>query len=142
VPEYQRAVDAIKAMITAGKISVGLKVPEIAELTSTTYSTARRVAKQLETEGVLQAHPGKGYAIVAMPQEADARRADAKELTRLVGKLREEVRALSVRLDPAGEFGERLERVESNLEDLYDKLGYEYGDGTGEPPAARRGRTG
>jgi len=142
--EYQRAVDGIKLMITDGQIQVGglVKVREIGELTATTYPTAREAAKRLAVEGVLRAHQGKGYAVVAMPEEAAAKRADARELAQQVARLRDEVQALSARLDASGEFGERLERIESNLEDLYDKLGYEYTDNAGEPSAARRGRTG
>ena len=143
--EYRRAAEVIKSMITAERIRVGtfVTVPEIEKVAGATYSTARVAAKQLVTEGILQAHPGKGYAVVAMPEEAAARRADARELGQQVARLRDEVHALSARLDTSGDFGEKLERVESNLEDLFDKLGFEYATGgTGEPPAARHGRTG
>ena len=70
--------------------------------------------------------------MIATPQKAADEPGGARELALQVAALREEVRALSA----------RLESCESNLEDLYDKLGYEYADGSGEPPAARRGRTG
>ena len=144
-PEYQRAADQVKTLITAGRITGILKIREIAGLTGTTYSTARRTAEELEAEGILRAHQGKGYEIAATPEEASAQRADAKELARQVTELRDELQALSARADAADE---RLERINAGLEDLHDKLGYEYAaDGTserGEQPAAaaRRGRTG
>lgn len=145
--EYQRAADAIKLMITAGRIKVGalVKVPEIRKLTGTTYPTARVVARRLTDEGILQAHPGKGFVVLAAPDEATAKQADTQELRRQLAQLRDEVQALSARVDAAGE---QLERVDSSLEDLHDKLGYDYTtdgpDDRGEQPAtaARRGRTG
>jgi DNA-binding GntR family transcriptional regulator len=138
--EYQRAVDVIKSMITGGKLSVGgrINVPEIQKRTGTTYATARRVAKELATQGILQSHPGAGFAVIALPEEADAERADTRELAQRTARL-------STRQDT---IDARLERIEANLEDLYDKLGYTYAtDGTSErredpAPAARRGRTG
>lgn len=138
--EYERAAAAIKSMITAGKINVGdgIKVPEIQKLTGTTNATARRTAAELTAEGILQSHHGKSFAVVAMPEEAAAKRADARELAQQVGQLRDQVRELSAQMDPSGEFGERLERVESNVEDLYDKLGFEYERGEETPTAARR----
>ena len=142
-PEYRRAADVIKSQIKPGDIGSVITIPHIQGLAGTTYSTARRTADHLTAEGILRPHQGKGYEVIATPQQAGDRRADARELAAQVAGLREEVRALSARLDAGGEFGERLERVESNLEDLFDKLGFEYAtDGTGEPPAARRGRTG
>lgn len=138
IPEYQRAADVIKSRLgSVWAVGSLITVPEIKDLTGTTYSTARVVAERLQAEGILQAHPGKGFAIVAMPEEADAERADAKELARQVDRLRKEVRELSA----------RLEAAESDIEDVFDKLGFDHADGNreraGEPaPAARRGRTG
>lgn len=143
-PEYRRAADLIKSQVKPGDIGNAITVPGIQELTGTKYATARRTAELLTAEGILRPHQGKGYEVIAIPAEADTRRADARELAAQVARLRDEVRALSARLDAGGEFGERLERVESNLEDLFDKLGFEYAtDGNGESgPAARHGRTG
>ena len=144
MPEYQRAADMIRTRITPGDIGSVITIPGIQQAAGTTYATARRTAEHLEAEGILRARQGKGYEVIATAQKAADERADARTLARQVGQLRDEVRALSERLDTSGEFGERLERVESNLEDLFDKLGFEYAtDGNGESgPAARRGRTG
>jgi DNA-binding transcriptional regulator YhcF (GntR family) len=139
-PKYRHAVDAIKSMIASGEVVGEITLGRIRELTGTTDSTARRTANELVAEGILENHPGAPYAVVAMPEEAVTRQADAKELRRQVTQLREEVQALSARL---GAADEKLERIDSSLEDLHDKLGYEYAtDGSGEPGAARRGRTG
>jgi DNA-binding GntR family transcriptional regulator len=137
LPEYQRAADAIKSRITSADIGSVITIPGIQQATGTTYSTARRTADHLESEGVLRARQGKGYEVIATPQKAAEERASTQELARRVAELRELVRDLSV----------RLESAESSLEDLYDKLGYDYADGSGEraeepAPAARRGRTG
>ena len=138
VPEYQRAADAIKSRITPGDVGSVITIPGIQQATGTTYATARRTAEHLEAEGVLKARQGKGYEVIATPQKAADERADTRELARQVIRLRDEVRVLSA----------QLERVESNLEDLHDKLGYDYVTGStderaGEPaPAARHGRTG
>ncbi len=138
MPEYQRAADMIKSRITPGDVGSVITIPGIQQATGTTYSTARRTAEHLETEGVLRARQGKGYEVIATPQKAADERVSSKELARQVAALRDEVRLLSA----------QLERVESNLEDLHDKLGYDYvtdstDERAGEPaPAARRGRTG
>jgi DNA-binding GntR family transcriptional regulator len=135
VPEYQRAADVIKSRV---KLGDSITIPQIQETAGTTYSTARRTADHLANEGILRAHPGKGYEVIAAPQDAAGERAGVKELTRQLGQLRDEARALSA----------QVERIESNLEDLYDKLGFAYAtDGSGErgedlAPAARRGHTG
>lgn len=138
MPEYQRAADMIKSRITPGDVGSVITIPGIQQATGTTYSTARRTAEHLETEGVLRARQGKGYEVIATPQKAADERVSTKELARQVAALRDRVQVLSV----------QLERVESNLEDLHDKLGYDYAtdsadERAGEPaPAARRGHTG
>lgn len=147
MPDYQRAADAMRARIAAGTLRVGdgIKVPEIGELTGISYATARVVAKQLEADGILRAHQGKGYEVIATPQAAAAQQADTAELARQVEQLRDEVRKLAVRQDASDE---RLERVDSSLEDLHEKLAYDYATdsdderGNEPAPAARRGRTG
>lgn len=147
MPDYQRAADAIRARIAAGTLRVGggIKVPEIAELTGISYATARVVAKQLEADGILRAHQGKGYEVIATPEAAAAHQADTAELARQVTELREALGALAGRVD---EHGERLDQAESEIESFSERLGYDLApDGSSErgdqsATAARRGRAG
>ena len=130
VPEYQRAADAIKSRLTPGDIGSVITIPRIQQATGTTYATARRTAGHLEAEGILRPHQGKGYEVIATPEKAAARQADAKELGTRIARTENQVQAL-----------------EFNLEALYGKLGIPYpGDGASEheesDQAARRGLTG
>jgi DNA-binding IclR family transcriptional regulator len=131
-PKYQLAADMITSMIASGEITGEITLGRIRELTGATDSTSRRTANELVALGILENHPGAPYTIVAMPGEAASRQASADELRRQVAGLQAEVRTLAA----------QLERVDSDVEDLFDKLGYSRADGDGEPPAARRGRTG
>jgi len=136
--EYQRAAGEIRSKISPSDVGTFITVPRIQELAGTTYSTALRTAKLLEAEGILLARHGRGYEVIAIPEDAAARTADMKALREEVAQLRAEVRRLSA----------QLERVESNVEDLHEKLGYDYeaGDpderGEAPAPAAPSGRTG
>lgn len=135
MPEYQHAADVIKSRVKLGDL---ITIPQIQETAGTTYSTARRTADHLAHEGILRPHPGKGYEVIATPQRAAEERVGVKEIRQQITQLRAEARALSA----------QVERIESNLEDLYDKLGFEYATGStdereGRPSgAAWRGRTG
>ena len=115
MPEYRRAADEIKAMISVGRLGDGITVPEIEQLTGTTYSTARRVAKELEAEGILQAHQGKGYAIVAAPEDA-AKKPGEAEMRAQVAALQQEV----------AELRQRAARIENDLAALYGQTGHRY----------------
>jgi DNA-binding GntR family transcriptional regulator len=119
VLEYRRATDAIRSMITSGKIGVGdyIKVPEIEKLTNTTNGTAREAARRLVTEGILQAHQGKGFEVVATPEQAEVKRADLSVLSEEVAELQQQVTDLR----------ERVGRMEAS-----------YATSTGKPPGGRR----
>ncbi len=127
--EYERAAAVIRSMITAGRIQLGdlVKVREIVELAGAKYPTARVTAKHLEAEGILRALQGKGFEVIATPEDATAEQASAKELGSRLARTEDQVQAL-----------------EFNLEALYGKLGIPYpGDGASEDSdPARRGQAG
>lgn len=145
-PKYRYTVDAIKAKIASGEVTGEITLGRIRELTGATDSTARRTANELVAEGVLENHPGSPYTVVGTPEGVAATRSDDRPLRVQVADLQHQVADLRRDVPPG--LAETLERFATNLEDLYDKLGFEYAtDGTSErgddsAPAARRGRTG
>jgi DNA-binding GntR family transcriptional regulator len=146
VPEYRRAATVIKSRLTPDDVGSVITIPQIQGLARTTYSTARRTAEQLAVEGILRPHQGRGYEVIATPDEAAARRADTEELNSRLAHLENQVQALADRPGVPADLKETLERIEFNLEALHGKLGIPYpGDGTSEraepETTARRGRS-
>jgi DNA-binding GntR family transcriptional regulator len=155
-PEYRRLMDLIRSRITAGEYPLGKPIPsttELKELTGMSIPVVRRAVGQLESDGILEGHPGKGVYVRAMPADADSERMDARTLSKHVTALQEQVRELTDRAASAqpADFGQELRelretvgRIEVNLIDLYLKMGHDYPQGgsrDGAKAAARRGRT-
>lgn len=123
-PEYQRLMVQIRSWITAGKYTVGQPIPSTAELhrlTGRSVPVVRRAVDQLKADGILEGHPGKGVYVKAMPAEADSERLDIKGLTDQFATLREQVEK-----NGPDELRDWVSRLETNLIDLYGKLGFEY----------------
>ena len=140
-PKYRHTADAIKTKIASGEVAGEITLGRMRELTGAADSTARRAAKELVDEGVLENHPGSPYTVVGTPEGVAARRTDGRPLKAQVAELQQQFAGLRGEV-PAG-LAETIERIEASLEDLYDKLGYDMAsDGPSEPPEARRGRTG
>ena len=144
-PEYQRAANVIKSRIKPADIGSVITIPDIQERAGTTYATARRTAAQLKDDGVLQPHQGKGYEVIALPEEAASLQADTKEFGARLAQLQGQVQELAGRPEVPADLRETLERFEFNLEALYGKLAIPYPkDGISEreepQPAARHGR--
>jgi DNA-binding transcriptional regulator YhcF (GntR family) len=158
-PEYQRLIDQIRARITSGDYPVGTAIPSTAALASAAGVSAqvvRRAVGQLETDGILEGHPGKGVFVRAIPEEADRERQDLAGLSRQVFELEERYRDLTgqspANIDDLGkiraditDLQEVASRLEVNLIDLYGKMGHEYpqsGARRSSRTAGRRGQTG
>ena len=153
-PEYQRLIDRIRASITAGEYPLGEAIPStatLAERTGVSTQVVRRAVGQLEADGILEGHPGKGVYVKAMPADADNERQDLKDLGRQVGELQQQVRELADRTpEQDGDIRRELEslqeivgRIEVNLIDLYGKMGHDYPQGgvrSGTKTASRRGQ--
>ena len=140
--EYERAATAIKSQIKPADVGRLITVPRIEELTGTTYSTALRAAKHLAAGGILRAHQGKGYEIIATPEDAATQRADMQEITACLARLQSQIHALAARPEVPTDLTETLERLEFNLEALHGKLGIPYpGDGASEEELPAGGET-
>lgn len=158
-PEYQRLIDQIRARITSGEYPLGTAIPSTATLAAASGVSAqvvRRAVGQLEADGILEGHPGKGVFVRAIPENVDRERQDVAALSRRVSELEERYRNLAgqspaavddlseIRTD-ISDLQELASRLEVNLIDLYGKMGHDYpqsGARGGTKMAARRGQTG
>lgn len=155
-PEYQRLMDEIRAKIISGDYPVGKPIPstnELRKVTGMSIPVIRRAVGQLETEGILEGHPGKGVYVIATPADVAGERQDIQALGEQVGALQREVHELAQRADEAldgdlardvAELKETVGRVEANLLDLYQILGHAYPQGGADDskePAPKRRRT-
>jgi GntR family transcriptional regulator len=154
-PEYQRLMDQIRSKITSGEYLVGALIPsttELKEMTGMSVPVVRRAVGQLEVDGILEGHPGKGVYVKALPADVDSERQDIKTLSKQVTELQQQVRELTERVNTAqpADFARELSnlqetvgRIEVNLIDLYGKMGHDYPQGGTRDRAkatARRGR--
>ncbi len=153
-PEYQRLMDQIRSKITSGEYPVGGMIPsttELRDMTGMSVPVVRRAVGQLEADGILEGHPGKGVYVRALPADADSARGDSKALSERITVLSGEVGQLRELVDTLGvdEVRAIVSRIEVNLIDLYGKLGFDYPrDGAGDSKrertstkaAARRGK--
>lgn len=142
-PEYQRLMDQIRSKITSGEYPVGSMIPSTAELkdlTGMSVPVVRRAVGQLEADGILEGHPGKGVYVKMLPADADSARGDIRALSERIAVLGDEVRRLRERVDSLGadEVRAIASRIEVNLIDLYGKLGFDYP--RDEAGSAKRGR--
>src|SRR5215470_7205886 len=104
-PEYQRLMDQIRSKITSGEYPVGSMIPSTAELQKTTgmsVPVVRRAVGQLEADGILEGHPGKGVYVRALPADADSVRGDSRALSERITVLTDEVRQLRELIDSLG----------------------------------------
>jgi len=156
-PEYQRLIDRIRAGIASGEYPLGTAIPSTAALAKAggvSAQVVRRAVGQLEADGILEGHAGKGVFVKTMPEEADQERRDVASLSRQVSELEERFGVLAdqsggasaddlagIRADIA-RLQEAQGRLEVNLVDLYGKTGFDYPqDGTqGGAKAVRSGR--
>lgn len=138
-PEYRQVMGQIRSWISSGEYPVGSQIPSTAELrhrTGLSLTVVRRAVQQLQADGILEGHPGKGVFVRALPESADAERMDLKALSDQVAQLRE----LAER-DGLDEIRARIGQLETALMDLYAKLAYDYpGGGTSDTPRAAAGR--
>jgi GntR family transcriptional regulator len=139
-PDYRRVIDLIRSKITAGEWPVGRQIPstpDLIEMASASITPVRRAVQQLQADGILEGHPGKGVFVKALPEEADRKRAD-------LGTLSEQVSAVQDLVKDYPDLRDWLGRLEANLMDLYNRLGFEYPHGgeydNGKKAAAGRGR--
>jgi GntR family transcriptional regulator len=156
-PEYRRLMQQIRSKIASGEYPLGEPIPstvELKEQTGLSIPVVRRAVSQLEADGILEGHPGKGVYVKAMPADVDSERQDIKTLSEQVTALQQEVRELAERADAVqpADFARDLlavqqtvGRIEVNLIDLYGKMGFDYPQGggahDGAKAATRRGRS-
>jgi DNA-binding GntR family transcriptional regulator len=141
-PEYQRVIGEIRERITSGRYPVGKPIPstpKLGEEFGVSVTVIRRAVTQLQVDGILEGHPGKGVYVRAAPGDADSERMSVEALSRQVAELRE----VAERNDP-DEIRAAIGRLEANLIELYGKTGHDYpqdGEHDGTESAGRRGRS-
>jgi DNA-binding GntR family transcriptional regulator len=124
-PDYRRVIDLIRGKITSGQWPVGRRIPstpDLIEMTSASITPVRRAVQQLQADGILEGHPGKGVFVKAMPDDADRGRAD-------LGAMGEHLAAVEDLVKGYPDLRDHLGRLEANLMDLYNRLGFEYPHG-------------
>src|SRR5690348_16697607 len=97
-PEYQRLIDRIRAGIASGEYPVGTAIPStaaLANLAGVSAQVVRRAVGQLEADGILEGHPGKGVFVRTVPEDADRERQDIAALSKQVSGLEERLRELA-----------------------------------------------
>jgi DNA-binding transcriptional regulator YhcF (GntR family) len=154
-PEYQRLIARIRASITSGEYPLGEAIPStsaLAEITGLSVPVVRRAVGQLEADGILEGHPGKGVFVKAVPEDADRERQDVASLGKQVSELEDRLRELAARptvsqdgelVSIVADLQETVGRIEVNLIDLYGKIGHDYPQGgarSGMKAAGRRGQ--
>ena len=122
MPAYRRIADEILSMIASGKLGQEFTVPEAATVAGVKYSAARSAAEYLAREGVIESYQGSGYRALVTPGEAAGSRPDDRPFRVKVAELQHQV----------ADLREAQERIESNFEDLCDKMGFTYTDGASE----------
>lgn len=130
-PEYQRLIEQIRSQITAGDYPVGHLIPStsaLADLTGMSVPVIRRAVQQLQADGILEGHPGKGVYVKTMPAEADAERQDVKALG---GQVADNTRELQ-------NLRETVSHLEAYLIDLGGKVGHPYPGAEATAPSARQ----
>lgn len=140
-PDYRKVIDLIRDRVASGEWPVGRPIPstpKLRELTGLSITSVRRGVEQLQKDGILEGHPGKGVFVRALPEHADRERADAETL----GKRIEEVAG---QVAGYADLRARVAELEANLMELYSRLGQDYPhggehDSAQEPPRRRAGR--
>lgn len=137
-PDYRQVLNLIRGKVTSGEWPLGRKIPstpDLMNLTGRSITSVRRAVQQLQADGILEGHPGKGVFVKAMPEDADRERVNLEAVGEQLADLRQKV----------GEYDDlraRVGRMEAILIDLYAKLGYDnpYGGAhdTTERAATRR----
>lgn len=150
-PEYQRLISQIRSKIASGEYPVGKQIPSTTDLkaqTGMSLTVVRRAVQQLQADGILEGHPGKGVFVRALPQDADREKNTLETLGAQVSALRETVTTLAEQeaapQSAISALREDVGRIETNLMDLYARTGHDYPEGESDdaPKAtASRGRS-
>src|SRR5438045_6369409 len=99
-PEYQRPIDRIRAGIASGEYPVGTAIPStaaLAKVAGVSAQVVRRAVGQLQADGILEGHAGKGVFVKTTPEDADQERQDLADLSRQVSDLEERFGDLAAR---------------------------------------------
>lgn len=141
----------IRSRITSGEYPVDQPIPSTAELrrqTGLSLTVVRRAVQQLQADGILQGHPGKGVYVKALPADADSERGDLKTLSEQLRALKANLDHLAEQSDPSqskaiielrvdvdrleeavGRLAENVGRIDAYLIDLATQNGDEYPQG-------------
>lgn len=132
-------MDLIRDRVTSGEWPVDAQIPstpELRKLTGLSITSVRRAVEQLQKDGVLIGHPGKGVFVKALPEDADRERTDLATVSGQVASLGELVADYP-------DLRARVGRMEAIIVDLCLRLGYDNPyeaehDNPGEAPRRRR----
>lgn len=153
-PDYRQVLNLIRDKVISGEWPVGSQIPstpDLMTLTGRSITSVRRAVQQLQADGVLEGHPGKGVFVKATPEEADRERADAEMLGEEFAELRREFRELAKQAgsddlrDRLGQLETRVGRVEAAIATFFKRAAQPNplgGEHDGPEKAAGHGRPG
>lgn len=137
-PAYVQIADDLRSLISAGIYQPGGRLPSNKALTEkyeVADGTIRQALDTLRAEGVIATRSTRGTFVVSRPA------ADMRPAPRAVA---EQLADLAERVKDYPDLRARVDRLEANLMDLYNRLGFEYPHGgehdNGKKAAAGRGR--
>ena len=100
-PSYQQVAGDIRSRITSGELAVGAMIPSTKDLQkrySQSETVVRRAVRELQDQGILIGHPGKGVYVKATPDEAGIERASIGELSAQITEAQEQITDLRERV--------------------------------------------
>jgi DNA-binding GntR family transcriptional regulator len=140
-PDYRQVMNLIRERIMYGTWPVGRPIPstpELMKLTGHSSTTVRRAVRQLQVDGILEGHPGKGVFARAVPEDADRERADLDAIGKLMAELRQKAEGYD-------DLRAKVNLMEAVLITLCARQGIDYprgGSRDSTEKAPRRGRAG
>jgi GntR family transcriptional regulator len=101
VPPYLQIVNWIRKQIRTGELPPGSQLPAQAKLAQrfgVAQSTAVHAIRELQYEGLVIGQQGRGTFVRSAPADEETRAATIESLTRQVGRLRDDLRAVHQRV--------------------------------------------
>ncbi|WP_329521092.1 winged helix-turn-helix domain-containing protein [Spirillospora sp. NBC_01491] len=145
-PSHRHVADDIRTRIGTGEYPIGMPIPSTVKLTehySVSKTVIRQAVAQLQQEGLLEGHGGKGVFVLTTPAEQTAERVSVEDLAQRVNALSDDLRDLATRITsiaPDRDLAGEVTELRGLVVQLYNRLGHPLSDESAEAPASPRRR--